>query len=287
MTTPPPANMRSVAVLLILAVAALAGCSTPAAETPAPEDPGWAQPPADDPPTSFMSWPSESEATIRPGIQVVSDAGQCTSNFVFTSPDNPSLYLGLAAHCVEGLDLGTRVDIGGIATGTLAYSSWSTMATIDEQDADALEHNDFALILIPADARGLVHPGVRHFGGPTALADSATVATGDKILTYGNSGLRQGIDPSGWHEGYVLETSGWTTTAYTVGPGVPGDSGSGVLTADGKALGILVTLTILPTAGSNGITHLDRALDYAAQHAGLEVRLATWQLEDAGLLPQS
>ena len=289
MSAPRTLVMRSIVAISILLVAALAGCSTPAADTPPTDGDGggWATPPGDESPTSFVAWPSADAATIRPGIQVTSATGQCTSNFVFTSVDNATLYLGLAAHCVEGLDIGTEVDIGGVATGTLAYSSWNTMAAVDEKDAIVLDRNDFALILIPAEARSQVHPSMRHFGGPTALADSSGVATGDKILTYGNSGLRQEIEPASWHEGYVLETSDWTTYVYTALPGVPGDSGSGALTADGAALGIVVTLTILPTAGSNGITHLDKALDYAREHAGLDVRLATWQLEDPGLLPSS
>ena len=284
MSTPRFLDMRPVAALAILALAALAGCASPADE-PSPQEPGWAPTPRDDGATSFMAWPDEKDATIRPGIQVTSETGQCTSNFVFASPDNASLYLGFAAHCVEGLDLGAPIDIGGIATGTLAYSSWHTMDEVEESDAAALEYNDFALVLIPAEARQLVHPAVRHFGGPTALADSTGVATGDKVITYGNSGLRQEIEPASWHEGYVLETNDWSTSIYTLGPGVPGDSGSGVLTGDGRALGILVTLTVLPTAGSNGVTHLDVALEYAREHAGLDVRLATWELLDGGVLP--
>lgn len=282
--------MRSIVAISILLVAALAGCATPAADTPRNdgEGAGWAAPRDDGSPTAFAAWPSADDATIRPGVQVTSETGQCTSNFVFTSPDNATLYLGLAAHCVEGLNIGAEVDIGGgVATGTLAYSSWQTMADVDEKDELTLDRNDFALILIPAEHRAQVHPGMRHFGGPTALADSSAVSTGDKILTYGNSGLRQEIEPTSWHEGYVLEADEWTTYVYTALPGVPGDSGSGALTADGQALGIVVTLTILPTAGSNGITHLDKALDYAREHAGLDVRLATWELEDGGILPST
>ncbi|HET6406212.1 MAG TPA: trypsin-like peptidase domain-containing protein [Candidatus Thermoplasmatota archaeon] len=274
--------MRTLALLAIAALVALAGCTVPAAE-PRPDEP-WPQYPPSTPGT-ISAWPSVGDALIRPGVQVVSPTGQCTSNFVFASPDNATLYLGLAAHCVEGLELGTEVDIGKAAKGRLAYSSWATMADIGEKDEAVLDVNDFALIEIDPSARKLVHPSVRHFGGPTALADSGSVARGDKVLTYGNSGLRQQIDPASWHEGYVVETRDRSTTVYTVTPGVPGDSGSAVLTGDGRALGILVTLTILPTTGSNGVTHLDRALDYAREHAGLDARLATWPLEDPGLLP--
>lgn len=285
-TTPRMPVMRSLLLASVLLLASLAGCAAPAATQPDdPADAGWPEQPSDDGRGSFAAWPETSDALVRPGIQVVSKTGQCTSNFVFASADNASLYLGLAAHCVEDLPLGEPVDIGGVATGTLAYSSWATMEDAGETDAAALDANDFALILIDDASRPLVHPGVRHFGGPTAMAPSGSVGAGDKVLTYGNSGLRQEIEPASWHEGYVIDRSAWTTTIYTVTPGVPGDSGSAVLTADGRALGILVTLTIAPTAGSNGVTHLDMALAYAKENAGVDVRLATWELEDEGLLP--
>jgi hypothetical protein len=284
-------DMRShapFAALLVLAL--IAGCTTPGA-TDAPADDAAPRSPPRGPdgssgPGALTAWPAADSASIRPGVQVVSDTGQCTSNFVFTSLDNASVYLGLAAHCVEGLDIGAPLDINhGAATGTLAYSSWQTMADVAETDGAALEYNDFALVLIPNEARGLVSPAMRHFGGPIGLAESAGVASGDKVLTYGNSGLRQEIDPASWHEGYVLERAAWTSTVATVTPGVPGDSGSGVLTGDGRALGILVTLTVAPLAGTNGVTHLDQALAYASEHAGIDVVLATWELEDPGFLP--
>lgn len=247
-----------------------------------------AQPmPSGSPSRVAPGWPAIDAATVRPGVQIVSPTGQCTSNFVYTSPDNATLYLGLAAHCVDGMAIGDPVEIAdGAATGTLAYSSWMTMEEIGEESKEAREFNDFALVAVDDDSRNLVHPAVRHFGGPVALAASSAVATGDKVLTYGNSGIRQGVDPSGWHEGYVLEHANpWTTEVYTVTPGVPGDSGSGVLDADGRALGVLVTIAILPTTGSNGVTSLDLALAYALEHAGIDARLATWELLDGGVLP--
>jgi S1-C subfamily serine protease len=54
-----------------------------------------------------------------------------------------------------------------------------------------------------------------------------------------------------------------------VTPGIPGDSGSAVLDADGKALGILVTVAIAPLAGSNGVSDLDKVLAYANANGGV------------------
>jgi hypothetical protein len=49
---------------------------------------------------------------------------------------------------------------------------------------------------------------------------------------------------------------------YTVTPGIPGDSGSGFLNSSGQAIGVLSTLQILPTAGSNGVGDLAKELSY-------------------------
>ena len=52
-------------------------------------------------------------------------------------------------------------------------------------------------------------------------------------------------------------------------PGVPGDSGSAFLDAEGNALGTLSTLAIAPLAGSNGVGDLAHELAYAQQHGGI------------------
>lgn len=290
-------------IAIALLVPLLAGCL---ADDPAP---GTSPPPF---PSSggdaapALVWASLEQATIRPGVQMTSEGGQCTSNFVFTSPDNRTVYLGFAAHCVgEGTDpsntdgcdkvgnppmaLGSEVTIeGASAPARLAYTSWGTMQALNETDANACAYNDFAVVAIAAEDVAKVNPAMLHFGGPTGLADIATVAQGDKVLTFGNSGLRGGVRQLSPHEGYVLSTGadGWTTQLYTVTPGVPGDSGSGVLLgATGAALGDLVTVEAFPTPLANNASTLSKQLDYAKQKAGLDLRLATWELLDDGTLP--
>lgn len=303
--------MRTIPLLLVAASLAISGCFTPeatSADTRAADadDPGAAEPVgranADAPKApgpaeaghdhamhahaAAFEWAPVESALVRPGVKVVSETGQCTANFLFLDPDALSVYLGLAAHCVDGLEIGAPLDIAdGAASGKLAYSSWGTMDEVDEKDAAAREYNDFALVLLADADRSKSNPAMLHFGGPVGVATSADVATGDKVLTYGNSGMRPTEEPLSWHEGYVVESSAWSSTVYTLTPGIPGDSGSGVLDAEGRALGIVVTLTVLPLAGSNGVTHLDKALAYAKEHAGLDVTLATAEILDPGMLP--
>ncbi len=245
-------------------------------------------------------WPPLGEARVRPGVQVSSSSGQCTSNFLFRSPDNATLMLGIAAHCVndgpstatngcddanEPFELGETVRIEGAANpGVLVYSSWRAMQEAGESNDEACRSNDFALVAIHDEDRDAVHPAVRHFGGPSELVGTGGLSTGDRLLYYGNSGTRQGIEELRQNDGYVISSSSWRIDMYGLTPGVPGDSGSAVLTADGAAAGVLVTVASFPP-GANGVTSLAKALSYANEH-GPPVELVTWdQLDDGRLLP--
>ena len=44
-------------------------------------------------------------------------------------------------------------------------------------------------------------------------------------------------------------------------------------------------LVTLSATGSNGGTSLEKALAYAREVGGLDLRLATWEILDPGLLP--
>ncbi|MDQ3762147.1 MAG: serine protease [Actinomycetota bacterium] len=228
------------------------------------------------------SWAPAGQATVHPGVQTDTEGGECTANFIFYNATD--VFLGQAAHCagtgnpteVSGCTagtkpLGTPVTIRGASKpGTLVYSSWITMAERGEEDPDACEFNDFALVKIDPADRGNVNPSLPFFGGPTGKATTPP-AVGEQVLTYGNSPLRGGITALSPKAGISLgdKGNGWSHTCYTLTPGVPGDSGSAVLTNDGKALGVLTTLALAPFAGSNGVADLSRALDYANAHGGL------------------
>jgi len=68
--------------------------------------------------------------------------------------------------------------------------------------------------------------------------------------------------------------NGWSHGVYTLAPGIPGDSGSAFLSADGTALGVLSTLAIALLPASNGVGDLVRELDYLNTHSGMTVQLA-------------
>jgi hypothetical protein len=225
---------------------------------------------------------------VHPGVQTRTDGGQCTSNFVFTDGDDT--YLGQAAHCsgtgganqVDGctagsLPLGTPVEIAGASRpGTLAYNSWLAMQEAGESDPDACAYNDFALVrLDPADA-ATVTAAVPVFGGPTGVDPDGT-RPGEIVRSYGNSELRGGVTLLSPKIGTVAATrgGGWSHDVLTATPGIPGDSGSAFLSADGTALGVLSTLQFAPVPASNGVSDLARMLDYARDHGAGGVRLVT------------
>jgi hypothetical protein len=256
----------------LIAVCAVVACASLAAAGPAAADPPWA--------------PAAS-APVHPGVQTITNGGQCTSNFVFFDAAN-NVYIGQAAHCAgtDGntatngceagtLPTGTPVTVKGASKpGTMVYSSWATMQANGESDADTCQYNDLALVkLDPADY-AKVNPTIPFWGGPTGITD--TVAQGDKVLSYGNSSLRLGITQLSPKEGVSLgqDSGGWNHTVYTVTPGIPGDSGSAFIDAQGRAFGVLSTLQIAPAAGGNGVGDLSRELAYMESHGGPDVTLA-------------
>src|SRR5262249_26262434 len=65
------------------------------------------------------------------------------------------------------------------------------------------------------------------------------------------------------------EDGGWRHDVLTVSPGIPGDSGSGFLNANGQAVGILSVLNIAPLAGTNGIGDVSREIAYMQASSSL------------------
>jgi hypothetical protein len=239
------------------------------------------------PAVAAPTWAPAATAAVHPGVQTETNGAQCTSNFVFYDAAN-NVYLGQAAHCAgtgsntdtdgcttPSLPLGTAVTVDGASQpGTLAYSSWGTMQAAGDTDTNECSYNDISLIkLDPADY-GKVNPSVPTLGGPTGLID--TTAQGDQVFSYGNSSLRQGITLLSPKQGISLGTDGggWTHTVYTVSPGIPGDSGSGFMDAQGRAFGVLSTLQLAPMPAANGVSDLSRMLTYMRSHGGPDVTLA-------------
>lgn len=228
---------------------------------------------------------------IRPGIQTFTAGSQCTANFVFY--DASDIYIGQAAHCAgtggntetngctaPHLGVGTPVDLGTGNDGVLVYESWSVMqAAGTPPTAPECYGNDFALIKVSEADEGNVNPAVPFFGGPVAVGPTAGLLTGDSVYSFGNSGLRFGVEPVlSWKHGAVLFADAWSATVYTATPGIPGDSGSGFMDASGRAIGVLSTVALAPYAASNEVVSLESDLAYrsAAGYAPVSLGTAPW-----------
>jgi hypothetical protein len=244
------------------------------------------------PASAAPTWAPAGTAKIHPGTQMYTQGAQCTGNFVFTDGSG-TVYVGYAAHCAGtggstetngcdsgSLPLGTKVDFveGGslagdgtkVGSGTLAYSSWLTMQKNNEQDQNTCQYNDLALVKVDAADVGKVNPSIPFWGGPVGLNTGGT-AQGETVYSYGNSSLRGGVEQLSPKQGASLgsDSGGWEQPVYTVSPGIPGDSGSAFLDADGNATGVLSTLQIAPLVGANGVGDLSHELAYAQQNSGI------------------
>jgi hypothetical protein len=181
----------------------------------------------------------------------------CTANFIFT--DGTSKYVGTARHCVDrvGQEVLMQVD-----TTTLA--SIGSVAKFTSGDGEP--GNDFSLIKIdPAVAvKWGVNPAVPVIGGPNGIY---TGCGPEVVEHYGHGygvavaqGKPEGGLATNWHD----DGFGWT------GAGAPGDSGSPVLTADGKAAGDFTHL-IVDTAGYPGSDLAGTRITKILQFAGVSL----------------
>jgi len=239
-------------------------------------------------------WAPAATADIHPGVQTYTAGGQCTANFVFTDSSG-NVYVGQAAHCsgtggateTNGCDsgsqpLGTPVTFneGGslisdgsvVGRGTMVYNSWLTMQGRGETDANTCAYNDLALVKVAAADVAKVNPSVPFHGGPAGI-NTTGLAAGAKVYSYGNSSLRFGLTQLSPKTGIALgddpADGGWSHALYTLTPGVPGDSGSAFLDANGNAVGTLSTLGLAPLPASNNIGDIAHELAYAQAHSGI------------------
>ena len=266
------------AAAILVAIVLMAGCFS---SRPTDSDPtsqlGGSNPTGTGgktPLVDFGDWADPDDAEIRPGARVVAAHLACTANFLFRSPDNRSLYLGVASHCfgldpAEAVDVGTPVTIAGIRNaGTVAYSGWAH---------DEADDNDFGLVLLsnsPA-VRARVSPAMLYYGGPTQMGATVDVESGDLVMTYGNSVQRDEDDPENPREGYVVREDSGLFAVLTEQGGVPGDSGSGLMTFDGQAVGILSTGVVPDVTSSLPLLNQAPSVNYYCELDLVLVKMAT------------
>ena len=117
------------------------------------------------------------------------------------------------------------------------------------------------------------------FGGPTGI--NSDVAGGTKVLEYWGNGI--GIGSTVPARSAVADGFPNPDHVYALGLALPGDSGSAVISDDGRAVGVLVTVGVHGfgidqngvDAGTVGITRLAPQLARASQVLGTPLSLVT------------
>jgi hypothetical protein len=217
---------------------------------------------------------------VRPGAVVETKVGLCTLNFLFEAPDGQR-YIGTAGHCILGGDSELAGDNGGEKT-------WAKGAGPEAKDSAGHRIGEFAYAILqePKDFSLIrLDPGVSaspemcDFGGPTGINND--LSSGPKVLEYWGNGI--GIGTAVPARSAIAFGFPNADHVYAAGLALPGDSGSAVITEDGRAVGVLVTVGIHGfgidqngiDAGTIGITRLGPQLARASQVLGTPLTLVT------------
>ena len=225
---------------------------------------------------------------IRPGGRVLSTIGDCTLNFLFRGTDG-ARYIGTAGHCVDGGDEYT-FDKHGNARFERVWARGAGPLAMDPtgrrfgEFAYVVKHDpkDFALIRLDPDVPA--SPEMCHFGAPHGFYSTNT-ARALSLHYYGNGQGVSDITPA--RSAVALGTPD-PDHLYAAGLAAPGDSGAGVMTTDGLAVGVLVTTGYQVRdvgdrpasangldAGTMGITRLGPQVARASAKLGVALDLVT------------
>jgi hypothetical protein len=211
---------------------------------------------------------------VRPGaVYTAANGNGCSMSFLFKGSDD-RMYAASAGHCIWatsnvgpsagkeeswGPGAGMVVTDGSGATiGQFAYGVWD-------------DTRDFSLIRLNpgVDASG----AMCYFGGPVSMYTAHTPGT--VFLKHFGDGLLFG-DTIPARTAFTTDTTDpmWV---WAYAASAPGDSGSGVMTEDGQAVGTLVEVDLLD--GQTGITRLDASIAEAQKVLGITLTLQTAKLE--------
>jgi hypothetical protein len=219
---------------------------------------------------------------VRPGAEVQSEVGLCTLNFLFETPDKER-FIGTAGHCILATDNPVAGDNAGEKTwpkGEGPAAKDSTGKRFGEFAYAILQEPlDFALIRL--DPGVDASPEMCQYGGPTGINED--ISDGPKVLQYFGNGI--GIGSTLPARSAVAAGFPDAQHVYALGLALPGDSGSGVITDDGRAVGVLVTTGLHGVGvsengvdfGTMGIIRIVPQMNQAMKATGLKLSMVTVQ----------
>ena len=215
---------------------------------------------------------------VRPGGEVQTEQGLCTLNFLFVTPEGER-FIGTAGHCIVG---------EGPVADNAGEKTWAKGTGPAAKDAAGTRFGEFAYAVLqdPKDfALIRLDPGVEaspemcNYGGPTGINDD--ISDGPQVLQYFGNGV--GIGSTVPARSAVSMGFPNADHVYAAGLALPGDSGSAVITDDGRAVGVLVTTGLHGLGfdengvdfGTMGITRISPQIARASQALGLQFTMVT------------
>lgn len=213
--------------------------------------------------SAHPAWASAKSATIHPGVSVqVGNSPVCRAGFILT--DGTRAFIAVPASCSGtgpednskcdvGQDpVGTTATIGGAKhKGKLVYSSITQMELRSQTSVNRCTYNDMSLVRIDRRDIKRTNPSVPVLGGPTGVSKDQPAAPDQLSVYLAAPSNAQAITTSG---------GGWSHAIMVDGAVLSADIGAPVLTADGKALGMV---SGVPTAnGRTLVNNLRREIRY-------------------------
>lgn len=215
---------------------------------------------------------------VRPGGELLTDIGVCTMNFLFRTPAGER-FIGTAGHCILG---------EGPVADNIGEKTWPKGEGPVAKDGDGGRIGEFAYAVLqdPKDfALIRIDPGVEaspemcNYGGPTGINNE--ISDGAKVLQYFGNGVAIGMALPA--RSAVAMGFPNPNHVYAAGIALPGDSGSAVITDDGRAVGVLVTTGIHGLGvddngvdfGTVGITRIVPQVERAQEALGLQLTMVT------------
>jgi len=222
---------------------------------------------------------------VRPGGRVLTSIGDCTLNFLFRAPDG-TRYIGTAGHCVDpGPASNSDSDPDGNGRLERVWS-WGSGPVAKDPDGHRIGEFAYAVLQDPKDfALIRLDPGVESnpemcdFGGPTGINDD--ISGEPTVLQYFGNGI--GIGTALPARSAVAMGLPNADHVYAAGLALPGDSGSAVISEDGRAVGVLVTVGIHGFGvdqngvdfGTVGITRIVPQINRAGEALGTKFTMVT------------
>lgn len=213
---------------------------------------------------------------VRPGAGFSTPIGGCSLNFVFRDQAGQH-YIGSAGHCFIGggertwaPGTGPTARQGSSVFGRAVYAALGDRGAIDGGDDDEIGYDGYDFALIRLEPGQVADPEMCHFGGPVAMYDDFELSP-VPLHQFGRGLVFGSTIPA--RSGVATHTMG-DLTVHTMLPAIWGDSGSGVVTASGEAIGVVVRLDT-SGQGITALSRLDGHLARAEQALGLDLELVT------------